>query len=251
MRLDPGFLACPMAHRALHERARTRPENSLAAVRAAVDAGYGIEIDLQLSADGQAMVFHDYDLGRLTHETGAIRQRTAEDLGRCLLRDGGGAAVPRLVDVLEAVAGAVPLLIEIKDQDGALGRDVGALEAACLADLRGYAGPVAVMSFNPHSVAQIAELAPDMPRGLVTDDFRPEDWPTVPEARRAELRPLGDVDRLKVDFISHRWRVLDSPPVAAIKAQGLPVLCWTVRSPAEAAEALRIANNVTFEGYLP
>lgn len=248
--LPPDFLTRPIAHRALHDRAAGRPENSRAAVRAAARAGYGIEIDLQLSADGQAMVFHDYDLGRLTGARGPVRQRSAAELGAIRLTDAEDG-IPTLEEVLEIVGGRVPLLIEIKDQDGALGPDVGPLEEATAHALSGYTGPVALMSFNPHAVAAMAELLPDMPRGLTTCDFNATDWSLVPEATRARLRGIPDADRVGASFVSHQWANLSADPVAAMRDKGLAILCWTIRAPEEEATARRIAQNVTFEGYQP
>ena len=248
--LPPGFLDRPFAHRGLHDAAAGQPENSLAAVRAAVAGGYGIEIDIQPSAEGVPMVFHDYDLGRLTGETGPVRLRSAAAL-RALPLLGTAETIPTLASVLEAVGGAVPLLIEIKDQDGAMGENVGPLERAVAACLAGYAGPVAAMSFNPESVAAMAEAAPGVPRGLTTDPFRPEHWPTLPDERRAVLSAMPDLDRVGAAFISHNHGDLDSPHVARAAAAGLAVLAWTIRSPADAVRAGRIAQAVTFEGYRP
>lgn len=246
--LPRAFLDRPIAHRALHDRAAGRIENSPAAIRAAIAAGYGIEIDIQRSADGQAMVFHDYDLQRLTGTRGAIQQHSAKAL-RGLTLTGGNDTIPTLPEVLALVGGAVPLLIEVKDQDGAMGPRVGPLEDAVAAALDGYDGPVALMSFNPHSVAALADRMPQHPRGLTTCAYAPEDHPTLPAATRDTLRGIPDAHRTGASFISHDHRDLSSPRVAALKAQGLAVLCWTVRSPEEEASARRIAQNVTFEGY--
>ena len=248
--LPAAFLGPPIAHRALHDRAAGRPENSVAAVRAAVAAGYGIEIDIQPSADGVPMVFHDYDLQRLTGRSGQVSDLTAADLARTPLL-GGDDGVPTLAEVLKIVAGRAALLVEIKDQDGAMGANVGPLERAVAGVLAGYAGPVAVMSFNPHSVAAMARAAPDLPRGLTTcgwdaaeaaeDGVSPEDC--------ARLRAIPDYDRVGASFISHHHLDLGRPRVADLKAEGAAVLCWTIRSPAEEAAARRVAGNVTFEGY--
>ncbi|MEC3859807.1 glycerophosphodiester phosphodiesterase family protein [Mesobacterium sp. TK19101] len=250
MTLPTAFLDRPIAHRALHDKGDGRPENSLAAVRAAVAAGYGIEIDLQLSSDGVAMVFHDYGLTRLTGETGPIQQRTAAELAAIPLL-GGTEGVPTLAQVLQDVAGKVPLLIELKDQDGALGPNVGTLERAAAADLAGYDGPVALMSFNPHSVIALADLCPDLPRGLTTEQFTKADWPTVPAATRDRLSGIPDYAQTGACFVSHHWRDLNDPRVADLQAAGAAVLCWTIRSPEEEAEARKVAANITFEGYLP
>ncbi|MGC9446138.1 glycerophosphodiester phosphodiesterase family protein [Cereibacter johrii] len=246
--LPEVFLRLPIAHRALHDRAAGRPENSPGAIRAAVEAGYGIEIDLQLSADGVPMVFHDESLDRLTAETGPLAARTAAELRTIPLRDATDT-IPTLAEVLALVAGRVPLLIEIKDQDGALGPAVGALEVATAAALEGYGGPVAVMSFNPHSMAGMARLRPDLPRGLVTSSYDPADWAPVPPETCARLRAIPDYDRVEASFVSHEAPDLDRPRVAELKAQGAAILCWTIRSPEAEARARRVAANVTFEGY--
>ncbi len=244
MSLPAAFLERPLAHRALHGPGV--PENSLAAVRAAVASGYGIEIDVQLSADGAAMVFHDYDLGRLTEETGPVRGRSAAELGLTALTGGGG--IPTLGEVL-AETREFPVLIEIKDQDGALGPGVGPLERAVAGALVHHPGPVAVMSFNPHSVAEMARLTPETPRGLTTAAFDAGSWPHIPTATRDRLRAIPDYDSVGASFISHEAADLASPHVAALKDRGAKILCWTIRSPAEEARAREIADNITFEGY--
>lgn len=249
MTLISAFLERPIAHRGLHDIAAGRAENSTKAFAAAISHGYGIELDVQLSKDEQAMVFHDYDLKRLTGAKGAVAQRTADELGRIsLLHDGD--YIPTLAQVLNQVAGQVPLLIEIKDQDGAFGPNIGALEAATANCLKDYAGPTAVMSSNPHAIAEMARLLPNVPRGLVTSAYDADGWPTIPEATRVTLREIPDYDRTGSTFISHEAADLDRERVAALKANGAAILCWTIRSPAQEAEARQIVDNVTFEGYL-
>lgn len=246
--LAPSFLRSPLCHRAYHDLDAGRPENSREAIKASVDAGYGIEVDIQRSKDGVAMVFHDYDLGRLTGRKGFVATETAADL-RGMTLIGGATGVPTLAEVLSIVDGKVPLLIEVKDQDMGLGPNVGPLEQAIADDLTGYTGDVAVMSFNPHSVAHMAHLLPDVPRGLTTDTFTQADWPPVPEARLAELRPIPDLERVGASFISHRLSDLPNPRVAEISRSGLPILCWTVKSEQDEKEARQFADNITFEGY--
>ncbi len=246
--LPADFLQTPIAHRGYHDRAAGRPENSLAAVHAAVAAGYGVEIDIQPSADGVPMVFHDYTLDRMTPVKGSIFTKTAAELATLTL---GGTAetIPTLAEVLAAVGGKVPLLIEIKDQDGASGPKVGPLEAAVAKVLNGYRGPVAMMSFNPHSMAAMAVSAPDLPRGLTTCAYPAKDWPLIAEDERARLRAIPDYDRVGAAFISHEAADLARPRVAELKAQGAAILCWTIRSPEAETEARQIAQNITFERY--
>lgn len=246
--LPPEFLTAPIAHRGLHDAGR--PENSLSAAAAAVAAGYGIEIDLQPSGDGVPMVFHDATLDRMTPARGPVRAQTAATLDLVALA-GTADRIPRLSALLAAVAGRVPLLIELKDQTRAPGGDDGTLERGTAAALAGYAGPVAVMSFNPGMIARMAVLAPGLPRGLVTYGWDDGDARGLPAATLARLRDIADFDAVGAGFVSHHHRDLDRPRVAALKSAGVPVLCWTIRSPDEAAAARRVADQITFEGFLP
>lgn len=247
--LPPAFLAAPIAHRALHDRAAGRIENSPAAIRAALDHGYAIEIDLQLSRDGVAMVFHDEELDRLTDATGPVSARSAADLQAIRLKDSTDT-IPTLDQVLAMVAGRVPLLVEIKDQSLDMGPTDGRLEAATAAALSGYRGDVAVMSFNPACIHHMARLAPGLPRGLTTAAYDAEGWAPMPEAMCAHFRAIPDYDSTGSSFISHEAADLASARVAELKSQGAAILCWTIRTPAEEAKARQVAQNVTFEGYL-
>ncbi|VDC21253.1 glycerophosphodiester phosphodiesterase family protein [Pseudogemmobacter humi] len=246
--LPPGFLRLPLAHRALHDRAAGVIENSPAAIRAAIAAGYGIEIDLQLSRDGEAMVFHDDGLDRLTAATGPVSALSAAGLTALTLR-GSEDRIPTLAEVLDLVSGRVPLLIELKDQTLAMSETDGRLEAATARLLADYRGEVAVMSFNPHSVAHMARLAPSVPRGLTTSAWDPDEWAPLDPATCARLREIPDYASSESSFISHEAADLPRPRVAELKAEGAAVLCWTIRSPADEACARRIADNITFEGY--
>ncbi|WP_113911116.1 glycerophosphodiester phosphodiesterase family protein [Roseovarius dicentrarchi] len=250
MALDPAFLRVPLAHRALHDLKAGRPENSCAAISAAIDAGYGIEIDVQVSSDGVAMVFHDDDLDRLTDATGPVRAHSAAGLAGIPLI-GSGEGIPTLAEVLALVAGRVPLLVEVKDQHGQMGAVDGVLERAVARDLAGYDGPVAVMSFNPHSVIALKQAAPDVPRGIVSCAYTATDCPELPQDVRDHLRGIPDFDATGACFISHEWDDLDRPRVADLARQGAAILCWTIRSPEDEAAARRVADNITFERYLP
>lgn len=246
--LPPAFLDRPIAHRALHDRSEGRIENSASAIRAAIEAGYGIEIDLQLSADGVAMVFHDENLDRLTAETGPVAARSAAELTRTLLT-GGSDTIPTLAQVLSLVAGRVPLLIEIKDQSLTMGPTDGRLEAATAAALQGYEGPVAVMSFNPSTVFHMARLAPDVPRGLTTAAYDPAEWAPLSDTVCDRLREIPDYEATGASFVSHEAADLSRPRLVELKALGATILCWTIRSAEDEAIARHTADNVTFEGY--
>lgn len=238
----------PVAHRAYHARDQRRPENSRAAMRAAIAAGYAIEMDVQLSRDGVAMVFHDEELDRLTEAHGLLADRTAADLATIPLRC-SDEGIPTLAEVLDLVAGRVPLLIELKDQTMVMGETDARLERAVADVLAGYPGDVALMSFNPHCMAHMAEFAPHIARGITTSSYDPAEWAPVPAAACDRLREIPDYDRVGASFISHQGDDLTRPRVAELKAQGAAILCWTIRSQAEEDLARRIADNVTFELY--
>lgn len=248
--LPQSFLEMPIAHRGLHDVDEGRAENNFAAFDAAIEHGFAIELDIQQSKDGVAMVFHDYHMSRLTEGTGPFAQHTAEELARLRYRT-GEVGVPTLAQVLTHVDGRVPLLLEIKDQDGIMGPNVGSLEREVAAVVEGYKGPLAIMSFNPHAMAVLAELAPDIPRGLTTCGYLPKEWPILKEAIRARLRSIPDYDRVGASFVSHQWTDLASPHIEALKAKGARILTWTIRNAQEAAQAAQVAENITFEGYVP
>ncbi len=248
MSLHPDFLRLPIAHRGLHRTGL--PENSMAAFRAAIANGYGIECDIQRAMDGTPMVFHDYELGRLTHETnGTVAASTPAQLARLRLL-GTDETIPTLAQMLAEVAGRVPLLIEIKDPTLASGPDVGKLPARVAEVLAGYQGPVAVMSFNPHVIAAFHKAAPDIAVGLTTCAYEAGEWPMLDAATREHLASIADFDDVGASFISHDRADLENPAVTALKARGVPVLTWTIRSTGQEFEARRIADNITFEDYL-
>jgi glycerophosphoryl diester phosphodiesterase len=243
--LDSAFLGAPVAHRGLHNR--TWAENSFEAFEAAQAAGYGIELDVQLTSDGRAVVFHDYDLDRLTGEPGLVRDGTLAEITALPLT--GGGRIPSLADVVRTFAGRTPLLIEIKDQSDGLSPTDGALEAAVADDLKAATGPLAVMSFNPHSVFEMRDRAGSVARGLVTTDFTRDPWGDASAARRAALSEIPDFAAAGASFVSHHHADLDMPAIARLRAADVPVLCWTIRSPDAEAAARRVVQNITFEGY--
>lgn len=163
--------AGPVAHRGDWTAGPERPENSLAAFASAADHSLAIELDVQLTVDGGVVVLHDKDLARMTGQPGLVTDTPlAEVKQRRLL--GGSQTVPTLPEVLALVDGRVPLFVEIKDQP-----KVGPLEDAVARELAAYDGRVAVMSFNPFSLARMASVAPDVMRGQLSGDFAGENLP--------------------------------------------------------------------------
>jgi glycerophosphoryl diester phosphodiesterase len=225
-----------------------RAENSITSIEAAISAGYAIEIDLQVSSDGVAMVFHDYDLKRLTGLPGAIQQRSAQQLQEINLL-GGHDKIPTFAQVLKHVAGRVPILVEIKDQDGAMGPNIGTLETAAAQDAQGYEGDIAFMSFNPHSVKCLTKLLPDIACGLTSSAFEAHHWTMLPKRVRERLRDIPDYNDVGACFVSHQASDLAHPRIAELKRDGANILCWTVKSEEAEHNARKIAENITFEGY--
>ena len=246
--LDPAFLKTPIAHRALHDASKGVYENSRSAIIAAIEHGYAIEIDLQLSADGRAMVFHDNTLDRLTEKHGDVSDYTAAELSQIKVGSGQDVIEP-LEDILRLVDGRVPLLIELKDQSRQLSQTDGRLEKATLDALSLYEGAVAVMSFNPHMIATMAKLSSDLPLGLTTGSFMDPTW-GIDAERIAHLSQIADFDPTRYSFVSHFALELAAPCIQMLKAQGIAIFTWTIRSPEAEAVARRTVDNITFEGYL-
>ncbi len=246
MTVRPAWLTeLPIAHRGLHDSAAGVPENSRAAIAAAIEAGYGAEIDLQLSADGVAVVVHDFTLDRLTEATGPVCHRRAAALGRLCLA-GSAETIPTLADILRQVDGRIPLLIELKRQpDGA-----GPLEQASWSVLADYRGPFAVQSFDPYSMAWFVRHAPDVARGQIATGHRAS-LRSLPAWRKFLFRRLLLNRFSQPDFISYDVRCLPYWAAERARARGKPVLAWTVRTEAERRIAAQHADNVIFEDYRP
>lgn len=225
------------AHRGLHQAGV--PENSPSAFAAAIARGMGIECDIQRSQDGQAMVFHDAALDRLTGEEGLVAERSADELGRIVL-SGSADTIPTLRQLLDQIAGRVPLLIEIKST----GRAASRTSALCLAVrrvLEGYQGHHAVMSFDPRVVRWFAAHSPLTVRGLVVTEENDKALPGMVRRRLAlwHARP---------DFLAYDIRDLPSRFAAGQRKRGLPVLTWTVRSAEHRTRAEAHADAPIAEG---
>ena len=239
----------PIAHRGLHDAANGIVENSRTAVWHAVQSGYGFEVDVQISSDGEAMVFHDDVLDRLTDYAGPVKEFTAAQLSGVPLKDSAnGDTIWTLAELLELVAGQAPAVIEIKthwDSNTALARRVGELLAA-------YEGPVAAKSFDPDLVAELARAAPNVARGIVGYAYDDEEAESLTPFKRARLRNLLHWPRTGPHFIS--WDVKDLPRTSvdlANRITGAPVMTWTVRTPADQARAGLYADQMIFEGFRP
>lgn len=244
--MDDWLTTIPAAHRGLHGQSDGIVENSLSAFAAAKECGYAIELDVQLSADHDAMVFHDGKLDRLTGQQGLVSARTSGELREMQLT-GSTDHIPNLQDVLSFIDGAVPLLIELKTGF----KDPGPLEAHVLELLTHYTGEAVVMSFNHKSVRWFLEQGHRVRRGQLSYDYKGGGGGSLPFYQRFWYRNLLQTQYSKPDFIGYDIRGLPCPGTMIARAMGIPVLSWTVRTDDERARARLHADNIIFETFKP
>jgi len=240
--------ARPLAHRGLHDASAGTIENTASAFSAAIAGGYGMETDLQISADGEAMVHHDDALGRLTEGNGRLADMTAAEIKKVRFK-AGSDRILTLGELCDLVAGRATLVLEIKsrfDGDRRLVRRVGEVLAS-------YAGPVATMSFDPAAIEAVRAVAPGLPRGIVAErHYAHAEWGRFPPGVKRRMAFLLHANRTRPHFVA--YGVKDLPAVAPLVARfvfGLPLLTWTVRSEADRRTAARWANQIIFEGWRP
>lgn len=231
----------PIAHRGLWSPAGA-PENSLGAFQAACAAGYGIELDVQLSADGEAVVFHDATLERMTGETGRVRDRSAADLAELRLKD-SEEKIPTLLEVLAIVGHRAMVHVELKTPAG----DVGPLERRVHEVIADHHGPLAVIGFNAYSHAWFADHYPGVLRGL--DSYSYADQPKLSPDQRKAYAGLEHVAVARPHFLALGLDMLPNPRAAKLRAEGMPVVAWTVRSPEQWEAVKDGCDNLIFEGF--
>jgi glycerophosphoryl diester phosphodiesterase len=248
VRAPDWLTARPVAHRGLHDRTRGIIENMPGAARAAIEANVGIECDIQLTADGEAMVHHDDALGRLTDGSDALLGMTAAELKAVRFAD-TSERMMSLGDLCDLIAGRVPLVIEVKSHfDG--DRKLVARMAQVLAS---YRGPVAGMSFDPDQVLALREWMPGLTRGIVAErSYEAADWPEATPAQREGMLHLRHAFRTGPHFVAYWIDELPAlAPWIARRIFGLPLLTWTVRTPEQRERAGRYADQMIFEGFRP
>ena len=248
MRAPDWLTARPVAHRGLHDAARGIIENMPGAVQAAITGNFSIEVDIQLSADGEAMVHHDDALGRLTEGSGALLGKTAAELKAVTFKD-TQERMMTLGDLWALVAGRVPLVIEVKshfDGDRRLVKRMAEVLAS-------YDGPAVGMSFDPDQVVALRELIPGRARGIVAErEYTAEEWPEASVEQRRGMTHLRHAFRTQPNFVAYWVNELPAAaPWIARNVFGLPLLTWTVRTPEQRARAARHADQMIFEGFLP
>jgi len=240
--------ARPIAHRGLHDAARGVIENTAGAVRAAIAANYGIEVDVQVSRDGEAMVHHDDVLGRLTEGEGRLDSLTAAELKLVPFR-GSDEHMMTLGDLCDLVGGRVTILVELKSRFDGDTRLPGRVASV----LSSYRGPVAPMSFDPNQLLLLRQKSPRLVRGIVAAKYRPHPyWDLMPPWMRHGMGYLVTALTARPQFVAYAVANLPAlAPLAARHVFGLPLLTWAVRTAAERQIAERWADQMIFEGFRP
>jgi glycerophosphoryl diester phosphodiesterase len=248
VRAPDWLTARPVAHRGLHDRARGIIENMPGAARAAIEGNFAIECDIQLTADGEAMVHHDDALGRLTEGSATLLRLTAEELRAVRFRN-TPEKMMSFGDLCALVEGRVPIVIEVKSHFDGDRKLVGRMAQV----LASYSGPAAGMSFDPDQVQALREAMPELPRGIVAERVYTEaDWPEASPAQRKGMLHLRHAFRTRPHFVAYWVNDLPAPaPWIARHVFGLPLLTWTVRDSEQRERAARFADQMIFEGFRP
>ncbi|WP_210483290.1 glycerophosphodiester phosphodiesterase family protein [Microvirga antarctica] len=247
----PAWLvAKPIAHRGLHNKAQGIIENTLGAAEAAIAHGFPIECDVQLTGDGEVVVFHDFALERLTAESGLVADRSLAELSRMAITGSTkGDRIPSLPSFLSQIAKRVPLVIEIKSK---FDKDLRLTTRVCEI-MRDYHGPFVLKSFDPDIVEALRTLAPNISRGIIAElSYASKTDSLLAAALKHRLANLLHFNESKPQFIS--WKVQDlpcAPPFLCGLLGNLPVMTWTVRNPEDRARAEKHADQMVFEGFMP
>lgn len=249
-RLDRAQFVRSMAHRGLHDAANGVIENTGPAFDAALRLGVGIECDLRPAAGGWPIVFHDETLDRLVDGAGPVATLLPEQLAR-LRYKGQDTPILSFSDFLDLVGGRVPLLVEIKSEWAPPDVDFLGLIASFA---KTYRGPLALMSFDPGVMTAIAELAPKIPRGIVSGIYSATGaWDgQLTQARKDRLSHLLESGPAKPDFFAYSVKNLPTPVTRYVReVQNIPLFTWTVRSLEDWATAKDHADAAIFEGRQP
>jgi len=242
------LIAQPIAHRGLHSRASGIIENTLAAAKAAIAQRYSIECDIQITRDGEAVVFHDFMLDRLTKAKGRLDTFNADELSQLSYQE-GDQNILTLAAFLTAIDARTGVIIEIKSRyDGDL-----RLADRALQIVNAYPGPVSLKSFDPEVLVHLRGNKAACPLGLVAQaKYQDEEFANLSRAQRQSFSALSHFPHAQPDFLS--WNLDDLPhaiPMLCRAGIGMPVMVWTVRSKAEADFARCHADQIIFEGFTP
>jgi glycerophosphoryl diester phosphodiesterase len=224
-----------IAHRGLFNNTTNAPENTIQAFKKAVEAGYGIELDAQLSSDNQVVVTHDYDLKRISGVDKAINDLTYQELSEYAIFD-SVETIPLLSDVLNVIAGKVPLIVEIKVKEDY--KTICKLTSEILVN---YSGKYCVESFSPHVVNWYKKNQPKVIRGQLADNV--QNW---------FLRNMLYNAINKPDFIAYNHQFGKKKCLSFWKkVLGCSLVAWTIKSQTELDEAAKIFDIFIFDSFIP
>lgn len=245
------ILERPIAHRGLHSKKEGLPENSIGAFKAAIQKGFPIELDIHLTKDNEIVVFHDWNISRMTGFDKDITSLTKEEVSNYHLC-GTEYTIPTLKEVLQLVNGRVPLLIEIKNRNYFPLYMEEKLCGILCKMMRNYEGEYAIQSFNPWSVYYMKKKLKHVPVGQLSDDYKRK---KAGHFYSYIFRKLITECRFnfitKPDFVSYNVRHLPKTYLKPIKHGGdRALLGWTVRDKKYQQVAKECCDNIIFEeGY--
>jgi glycerophosphoryl diester phosphodiesterase len=237
--MDYGWLLkTPIAHRGLHNN-KDVPENSLLSIERSVEHNFPIEIDVQMTADGKIIVFHDDDLLRLCGVNKSVTAASYNEIKTLHLLN-TTEKIPLLTEALELLNSRQPILIEIKNS-----RLNGTMEKAIWDILSNYKGKYAIQSFNPLTLQWFKKRAPHILRGQLSSGFKEDNL------RFYQRKPLEYMifNFLSAPhFIAYDVSCLPFKPLEGYRKRGIPVITWTVKTNGDLLKAQKYADNYIFEG---
>ena len=240
------LVARPIAHRGFHNEAEGRMENCQASFEAAIAQGFSIECDLQITADGEAVVFHDDEVDRILDGSGKVKNFTVKELKTMHFKQ-GKERVQTLAELLEQVNGRTTLVIELKS----LWDDDFTLTDRALNVLANYNGAFGLMSFDPDLISRVAASVPETIRGITADRVIDPYYDPLPVSKRLAMREFSHLPESRPHFISFDFHQLPFQPVTEFQAAGFPILSWTIENEDDAARARRWCDQITFENFNP
>ena len=240
------LVAKPIAHRGLHQEAKGIVENCESAFAAAIENNFSIECDIELTKDGEAVVFHDDVVERVLDAKGAVKSFTTAELKNMRYLQGRDK-IQTLAELLEQVAGLTTIVIEIKS----LWDDDFTLTDRAIKVLAQYNGPYVLMSFDPDLIARVAAVAPDTIRGITADRVIDPYYNALPIAKRLSMQNYWHLPFSRPHFVSFDFSQLPFQPITQFRAAGHPILTWTIRSDEQAALARQYCDQITFEYFIP
>lgn len=230
-----------IAHRGLHSKELNILENTLEAFKRAMDNNYAIELDVQITKDNKVVVFHDYNLERMTEKNIYVKDITLNELKKITLK-GSFSTVPTLEEVLSLINGKVPLLIEIKNEG-----KVSILEEKLIEILSNYNGEFMLESFNPFVVSYFKENTNFLCGILVCKIYDSIKGKIVGMLFNILLL----LNILKTDFIAYKYKDLDESVVKKIVKRNIPLYVWTIDNDNDLDSANKFSQGIIFENVMP